>query len=174
MTKKALSDKAKSLLACMVAGNDGEEVVKTPRPNPDEGIYSVLPSDWDHNEAVGVINATFTVTSKGSDASAPECGRTMFVTFWINTPAAVQRSAGSLHLALTGKFLNGQPSCGTVLEWFLDLMAAPEWIVRRSVREGNNGKLFCNDAFFTVERWRQVEKDSNAVTSPAEIAAAVG
>lgn len=172
MSKK-YSDKETALMNMMVAGNGGESRVEIPRPNPDEGVYSVTPDEWDVNETVGVINATFKVNEKLGDKADASKGRFMRVAFWVNNPASVQRTARSLHLALTGTFLNDQPELATVMDWFLQLTSAPEWIVRRTVKAGK-GRYFENDAFFSPERWRQLEKDSNSVTNPAEIATAVG
>lgn len=172
--KAKLSAKEKALYNMLILGNDGETRVKSSRPNPDEGVYSVVPDDWEENEPVGVINATFKISEKEGVDDAPECGRLIRVAFWTNNPDAVQRTARGLHLALTGKFLNDRPAIETVLDWFMQLMGAAEWVVRRSVREVDNGKLFCNDSFYSPERWRQLEADRAVKTSVKAVAAAVG
>lgn len=172
MTKK-LSDKEKALMNCMIAGNGGESRVRTPRPNPDEGVYSVVPDDWEVNDSVGVINATFKVGEKLGTKDAPERGRLLRVAFWINSKSAVQRTARSLHLALTGSFLKEEPELATVMDWFIQLTSAPEWIVRRTVKAGD-GRYFENDAFFSPERWRQLDKDESAECDAAKIQEALG
>ena len=173
MTAK-MSDKSNALYNMLVTANDGETQVKSSRPNPDEGVYSVVPDDWSLNESVGVINATFNIGEKLGTKDAPEVGRLIRVAFWTNNADAVQRTARGLHLALTGKFLNDRPSLATVVDWFEQLMQAPEWIVRRTVREADNGRLFENDAFYSPERWKQLDRDRAIKTSVKAVAEAVG
>lgn len=172
--KAKLSAKEKALYNMMIVGNGDETIIKSARPNPDEGVYSVVPEDWDLNESVGVINATFKISAKEGVDDAPEKGRLIRVAFWTNNPDAVQRTARGLHLALTGKFLNERPALATVVDWFNQLMSSAEWIIRRQVREADNGRLFENDSFYSPERWRQLEADRAVKTSVKAVAAAVG
>lgn len=172
--KAKMSDKENALYNMVITGNGGESKVESARPNPDEGVYSVVPDDWSINESVGVINATFKIGEKLGTKDAPEVGRLIRIAFWTNNPKAVLRTARGLHLALTGKFLNDQPQLTTVIDWFNQLMSADEWIVRRTVREADNGRLFENDAFYSKQRWHQLEADRSVKTSVEAVAAAIG
>ena len=70
-----LSDKEKMMLACMLAGNDGQSRVEIERPNPDEGVYLVVPDSWALNETVGVVNVVFTVAETMTQGEPPTgCG----------------------------------------------------------------------------------------------------
>lgn len=170
-----LSDKEKMMLACMLAGNDGQSRVEIERPNPDEGVYLVVPDSWALNESVGVVNVVFTVAETMTQGeNVTDCkGRRLVAEFWINNKSANARTARSLHLALFGSFMKEQPEIATVFDWFKQLADCKEWVIRRTVKEGK-GRFFANDAFFSKARWAELDKDSKAETSPAVLNEALG